>query len=131
MFLIGRFIVGLLFTGVVLSLVSIGWPRFTTSSRPEPLQKVHDAVKDTPLGRQVSQVLGVSTEENPKPIDVQSLIVQMKDWAAGKIQEKTDEVITRQAINQINQRFNRLSEKEKMILHAAICGEASSSAKEN
>jgi hypothetical protein len=128
MFLIGRFIAGLLFTGVVLSLISIGWPRFTASSRPEFLQKVHDAVKDTPMGRQVSQVLGVSTEVPPKPIDVQSLLIQLKDWTAGKIQEKTDEIITRQAILQIKQRFNSLNEKEKLILQTAICQPSTPSA---
>jgi hypothetical protein len=128
MFLIGRFIAGLLFTGVVLSVVSIGWPRVSASPRPEFLRKVNDSVKDTPVGRQVSQVLGVSSEDPPKPIDVQSLIIQLKDWTAGKIQEKTDEVITRQAVIQINQRFNSLNEKEKLILQEAICQPSSPSA---
>jgi acyl-CoA hydrolase len=127
--MIGRFILSIIMAGAVLSGVSIAWPKFTTSGRPQILAQIYQSVKGTPLGAKTSQVLGVSDINADQTVDIPAIIDQMKDWAARQLQQKTAEIINRQAVNQISQGFDKLSPKEQKLLQDAICQSASDSAK--
>jgi len=116
------------FSGLVVSVVSVAWPKFTGTPRPEALEKVHEIVKDTIIGKKTAQVLGVSYEKKTEPIDAGKLVNNLKDWAGQKIQDRASEIVTKQAVTQINQGFGKLSSREQEILREAICKPASDSA---
>jgi hypothetical protein len=126
--MIGKFIISLIFAGVVLSVVSIAWPRFTTAKRPAPIKDIQSAVKDTPFGVSVSQVLGVSDEVSLRPINIADTANGLKDWMITQIQNKAEAIVVKQAVDQINTRFNALTDDQKSILKQAICSSASDSA---
>ncbi|KKU80876.1 MAG: hypothetical protein UY08_C0007G0014 [Candidatus Gottesmanbacteria bacterium GW2011_GWA1_47_8] len=41
---------------------SIIWPKFSNQPRPEPLEQIHNVVKDTSLGKSFATILGVSSQ---------------------------------------------------------------------
>jgi hypothetical protein len=96
--------------------------------RPAPIKTIESAVKETPFGQQISQVLGVSDDGQVKPIDVKAEATQLKDWIIVQVQNKAEAIVAKQAADQISQRFNALNDQQKSILRQAICNSASGSA---
>lgn len=128
MSIIGKFILGLIFSGIILSIASLAWPKFTTKERPELIKGFQLYLKDTPFGQQVSQVLGVTDESQVKPVDLKVTAVELKDWMILQIQNKAESIVAKQAADQIRQRFSSLNEDQKTILRQAICESGSDSA---
>jgi hypothetical protein len=129
MYIFGKFIVFVVIGAMTLSFVSIAWPKFSRLERPQLLTEVHNAIKETPLGKQVSQVLGVTDERSIEPIDLGIVTNDFGNYAIDTVKNKTEEIIARQAVLQLNQRFDKLGAKEKLILQEAICQQSSDSAR--
>jgi hypothetical protein len=128
MSIVSKFLVTGIFSFVMVSIISIAWPKFTGLPRPEPLVRIHEIVRDTTMGKQTAMVLGVHDEKNIEPIDAKILVGQLQGWAGDAIKERATQIVTKQAVNQIGKGFESLSDREKAVLREAICKPASESA---
>jgi hypothetical protein len=120
-----KFLFALVAAGLVVSVASIGWGRFTSQPKPEPLVTVAGFVTQTPVGAAISQVLGATDEQ---PINLASAASSLFAAAAGAVQNRVAQSISSQAIQQISNQYESLAPEQRELLEAVICKPASPAA---
>lgn len=89
---------------VVLSFATLMWPRFSPNPRPEPLQKLHDMLLTTTLGKNAANVLGVADDHTVIPLTPQSISQQV----ITSIRTRVSDVVITHAVREITKRFRDL-----------------------
>jgi hypothetical protein len=120
MMLIVRFILTLGILVACVAVISIVWPRFTNKPRPAPLTQIYEAVKQTPLGEQTANVLGVTTDTVP-PMDIQVVAGDIFKAAANSAKQKAQEFMISRVLIQFMKQYENLSDNDKTFVRANIC----------
>ena len=109
--------------GAVATIVatSLAWPRLTEKERPAALQKVHDIVLQTPQGKMAAEILGVQDETTIEPINVASVAASVASSVTSAVTNKAQEVVTRQAVQQISRQIDQLPPEQKAQLQEIFC----------
>lgn len=116
-----QFVVALLSTSVVISGVSLVWPRFTSQPRPPQLEQVREIVLKTPIGQQAATVLGVADERSVEQINVSSIAGSLAKQAGNAVTEKVAQEVTSRAVSQIISQIDKLPQDQRQILENAMC----------
>ena len=119
MFGIVKFAITALFAGIVISIISIAWPKFTGHERPVPLQYVQGVVGTTQFGQGVSSVLGIS--DTDEVIDIASVTGDLKTWASSAAEQAVRSFIASRLVHQIILQYNQFPEQQKKELREFIC----------
>lgn len=111
-----RFLMVLLFSFIVLSLLTLLWPRISPVPRPEPLGQLNSVLRRTQIGNNAASVLGVTSEASASPITVHGV------WqgAVSGIQQKTTDLLITHLSRLIIDRFQTLSEEDQQRILEAL-----------
>lgn len=60
----GKFTIVLLAVCLFVGGLSLLWPRFFDTPRPQPFDRINEVIRGTPQGQHMANVLGVSDESN-------------------------------------------------------------------
>lgn len=116
-----QFLGAALGAGVVISFISIAWPRISADPRPELLTKVRETVVETSPGRSLAEVLGVTDETGVSPVSVSSLITTGTNAAVDMVTRSTQKAVTGKILETLGTQFETLSEEDKASFRAKIC----------
>ncbi len=97
------------------------WPRLTTSPRPPALEQVNQFVRETEAGAEAARVLGVADEGLVEPLTAKSVLNSVTENVSRVVQEKTQEIVTRQVVNQLISQFDKLTGEQKLVVQEAVC----------
>jgi len=122
-----RFIVVAAGSAIVISAVSLLWPRLTNKPSPPTLTKVRKTVQQTPLGKQASDVLGIEENGTAEPLDVEEWVAAQGNAILSNITETTQKVVVTQVVKQIVNQIEKLPETEKEQVQQIICASSSAS----
>src|SRR5437762_456364 len=95
---------------------SLLWPRFTSASRPQILQQVHDIVLKTPMGQTAAQTLGVSDETTTQPINVGQLASSAANGIRDAAAKRAQTIIMTQVTRELSGQYEKLPEDQKQVL---------------
>jgi hypothetical protein len=113
------------FTAIVSLLlvtgVSIAWPRFSPSPLPAPLSNLRSIAVSTPLGKQAETVLGVSSDSQAPPVNPGQMLSGIADSATNAVKKRAAYIIANQAIEQFRKQYGDLPEEQKDELRTIIC----------
>lgn len=116
-----RFIVAAFGSAVVISLVSLLWPRFTDRPSPPVLTKVRQTVQQTSLGQQASDVLGIENDGTAEPLNVEEWVAAQGNAILSNISDSAQQVVVNQVVRQIMTQVDRLTPEQKTELQHSIC----------
>lgn len=105
----------------VVAVASVAWGRVTSRPKPQALEAVSALVTETPMGDALAQLLGITTETNPEPINVSSVAASIVGGVAEVITEKAQDAVASQAIIQVARGYDQLPEDQKKQLESFIC----------
>lgn len=123
-----RFVLTLFAAGVIVSGVAIAWPRLTSQPRPEPLTRVNDIVKNTPVGKNIANVLGISDNESVEPINIASVASSLSASLIKAAEDRAARIVVTQAVRQLASQFDGLPENDKKQIQEFICKSSTESA---
>ena len=116
-----NFIFAFIVAGVVLSGVSLLWPKLTTQQRPAVLTQLRSAVIKTPLGNEMAQVLGVTDETHTEPINVSSAAASVVSSLTATVEQKAQQAVAERVAQQLVKQFDQLSADQKKQIKEMIC----------
>lgn len=100
---------------IVVSLLSLLWPRITNQPRPEFLSRYRSFLLATSVGQQAATVLGVSNEASVAPFS----LTTASDSVRTVVKQRVNDVILTHAIREISKRFKELpAENQSKVLEA-------------
>lgn len=108
-------------TALTVGLGSLLWPKLTAKARPKPLTEVRNVVMQTPVGQQAAAILGVTDESTVTPINVSSVASSLVSGIVLSVGQKAQEVVTRQAVQQLLRQVDQLPLSEKQQIQEALC----------
>ncbi len=107
--------------GVTLSGGSLVWPKVTSAPRPQLLQQVHDSVVKTPVGSQVSRVLGVTDDKNVAPINLGNIANDAWNGIKNAAQKRAQTILMSQVTAQLTSQYEKLPPDQQKTLQEIIC----------
>ncbi len=110
-----------------VALLSLAWHRLTPTPRPMILTAIRSSFLKTPLGLELSNVLGVSDETQNAPLDPAEIVKNAREKTLESINQRFSFVLTTQAIRGLLSRFDELSEEQKSVLREYVCSTDSGS----
>lgn len=114
--------IGAVIGGVlVVAVMSVVWPRFSTDPRPEALTRVHDAVLETPLGMNLENVLGVSADSSGQPMSVSAVVATGTNAVVDAVKKSAQRAVTSKILESLAGQFQHLTDEEKAAFRAQIC----------
>lgn len=116
-----QFIGATIGASVVISVMSLAWPRVTHEPRPEALSRVRELVIETQVGQGVAQVLGVADEAAIEPLDINSAVTSGATYVMDSVTRSAQHAVTARLIESVVKQFNSLSEEDKASFRAQIC----------
>lgn len=116
-----KFIFTSIIMGSVVCVLSIIWPRFTTTPRPQVLESVYQTVMKNPTGVKTANVLGVTSSIPVQPINLQSTLSTVTSTIVKSAEERVEYIIARQAVLQLMNQYDKLNPQEKQIIQDAVC----------
>jgi len=116
-----NFIIALAVAVTVVAGGSLAWPRLTNQPRPKILQDVKNVVIKTKVGQDTANVLGVSDESQIKPVNLGSVASGALGQVKTAVQNRVQEVIVGNAVNQLRQQFDQLSPEQKGQIQQIFC----------
>ena len=116
-----KFIAVLGISAIALSVVSIAWPRLSTTKRPEVLDKVHDIVLKTDFGSNLQNVLGVSLDTTPTPINISSAAAGVASYVVSSVEKKAQDVVYQQVLQQFFNQYQSMTPEKKQDIQDLIC----------
>lgn len=119
-----QFVIASIGSALIISAVSLLWPKFTAKPVPPALTQVKNVVEQTSLGRQAAQVLGVS-DAAPTPVDLQQWAAQQGNAILGNITNSAQQVVITSVVRQIAGQIDKLSPDQKQQLQEVICASPS------
>jgi hypothetical protein len=106
---------------VVVSFASLLWPKFTAQPRPPALTKVREMVVQTSVGKQAADVLGVSDDATPGPVNVGSFITSEGNAIVSNVGKAAQNAVTSKVIEQLASQFDKLPDDQKTQFQTLIC----------
>ncbi|MFC1646930.1 hypothetical protein ACFL1A_01470 [Patescibacteria group bacterium] len=125
MFILRYFVVIVVFT-ILSTVISVGWPKYIGSSRPQVIEQVHNVVKDTPLAQNTASVLGISDEKNIEPIDYRILARDTLSGGVGVLEKKVTQIVAHQTFVQIISNIDKMNENQIETIREVVCEEKKS-----
>ncbi len=116
-----QFILTFFMAVVTVSGVAIAWPKFTSQPRPEPLSRVNDIVKNTPVGKNIANVLGISDNESVEQINIASVASSLTERIAQTVEDRTSRIVVTQAVRQLASQVDKLSSEDRKQIQDLIC----------
>lgn len=116
-----KFILASLSTGAIIVTASLGWGRFSTNPRPEPLTKVHDIVIETPIGRKLANTFGVSDETNVEPINISSVAAEVAGSVGLEVQKRAQSAVLSTVVGQLIRQYGQFSTEQQKEIQTLIC----------
>ena len=104
---------------------SIIWPKFSNQPRPEPLEQIHNVVKDTSLGKSFATILGVSSQ-SAEPINIASEASKISENIMKAAQERAAKIVVTQAVRQLVAQIGSLPPEEQAQIQELLCKPAES-----
>lgn len=108
-------------SAVMLSFVSLIWPKVTVEPRPKQLTQVRNIVIQTPVGKEAARVLGVSDESNIEPASIGELVAQQANMAVTTVQKSAQRAVTSRLITQLAAQFEQLPKDQQQEFQELIC----------
>jgi len=106
---------------LVISVVSIVWPRISKEKRPEALQKVNDMVIKTDFGSNLQNVLGLSVDTTPVPINISSAAAGVASYVVSSVEKKAQDVVYQQVLQQFFNQYQSMTPEKKKDIQDLIC----------
>ena len=108
-------------SAVVISVVSLVWPRVTAQPRPKQLTQVREMVMQTDVGKNMAQVLGVTDEGGIKPVSVGEFVAEQATVVVSNVASSAQQAVTSQVLSQLAKKFTELPKEEQEQFKALIC----------
>jgi hypothetical protein len=100
---------------VLVGIVSLTWPRFFDTPRPQPLDQINGIIRNTEIGQKTANILGVSDESNVEKLTPGSIA----ESATTEARERaTDTVITHISRLIVNKFSSLPQDQQERILEA-------------
>jgi|SRR3989344_841762 len=106
---------------LITSVVSIAWPKLSLTKRPELLDKVHDMVIKTNFGSNLQNVLGVSVDTTPTPINISSAAAGVASYVVSSVEKKAQDVVYQQVLQQFFNQYQSMTPEKKKDIQDMIC----------
>lgn len=106
---------------LVVSVMSIVWPRFSADPRPEVLTNVHNTVIETPLGQNLENILGVGDDAPGEPQSISAVVATGANAVVDAVAKSAQHAVTSKILESLAAQFQRLTEEEKAEFRAEIC----------
>lgn len=116
-----KFIFVIVIAVLVTIAVSFIWPRISTRPRPEVLTRVKDFIASTPIGPTVTNVLGVSSEENMRPINIREVASNAATVTVNSVREYAANALFLSAVRQLAGQYNKLKPEQQKEVRDLIC----------
>ena len=116
-----KFIVVLLVTAATVAAASLLWPKFTTREKPAALQKVHDVVTETQVGREAATILGVASGIDVKPINFSTAVSTVAGAIVTTVEKTTQQIVTQQITTQLVSQYEHLPQPQQQQIQQLIC----------
>ena len=118
---LGKFVLTLITSLVVVSGASLVWPLLTNQPMPELLGKVRELVIQTDAGKQTAETLGVTDTEGVEPINISSVAASAVSTAVTNASEKVQETATKEIIIQVVKKIETLDPESQTVIKEVIC----------
>lgn len=115
-----RFVFTLAVAVLIITAVSVAWPKFTDQKRPQALEYTYQTLGKSPLGLQIARTLHIS-EAPTEPVNVASVAGIIIDNAVTAIEKRAQTVIVTHAVTQLMGQFNKLDETQRSEIRTLIC----------
>lgn len=112
-----QFVFAAIGLAIALSVSSLLWPKVTSKPMPDALVQVKHAVEQTPIGKQTADVLGVSDDQTPEPINIGDWAVAQGNAIISNITESATDAVVSSVAKQIGK-----NEELQQILCATESG---------
>lgn len=116
-----KFIIVGLGSGIIVSAISLLWPRLTAQPRPAPLEKVHEIILGTQVGQEAAETLGVASPSAITPINPGQIARSVVETVVTTVEKRTQEVVVKNAVKQLNNQFDQLPQEQKQQIQSIIC----------
>lgn len=116
-----KFIAVLGISAIAVSVVSIAWPKLSNTKRPDVLDKVHDMVIKTDFGSNLQNVLGVSVDITPTPINISSAAAGVASYVVTSVEKKAQDVVYQQVREQFVNQYQSMTPEKKKDIQDIIC----------
>lgn len=116
-----KFLAVLVISTVAVSAVSLAWPRLSSTKRPDVLDKVHDIVVKTNFGSNLQNVLGVSVDTTPAPINIASAAAGVASYVVSSVEKKAQDVVYQQVLQQFFNQYQSMTPEKKKDIQDMIC----------
>ncbi len=104
-----------------ISVISIAWPKLSFTQRPELFDKVHDMVIKTNFGSNLQNVLGVSVDTTPTPINISSAAAGVASYVVSSVEKKAQDVVYQQVLQQFFNQYQSMTPEKKKDIQDLIC----------
>lgn len=105
----------------ILTFVSIAWPKFRSSPRPEFLSNLERLTAGTGFAATTRNILGISTDQPAQPVNVgdltQDVVTEVGKQAEGYVNRITVTYTVRQLLNV----FDKMDPAQKKTVRDLIC----------
>jgi hypothetical protein len=118
---LGKFILTLITSVVVVSGASLVWPLLTNQPMPELLGKVRELVIQTDAGKQTAETLGVTDMEGIEPVNISSVAASAVSTVVTNASEKVQETATKEIIIQVVKKIETLDPESQVEIREVIC----------
>jgi hypothetical protein len=119
--IVGNFVASSIISLVLLAGTSLIWPRFTDQPRPKILEDVKSVVMKTSVGKDASNVLGVSDEKNLIRIDPGKIVQGAVGQMTNAVEQRIQTIIVSNAVSQLQLQFEKLLPDQKEQIRQIIC----------
>lgn len=100
---------------VLVGIVSLVWPRFFDTPRPQPLDQINGILRNTDIGQKTANILGVSDDANVHKLTPASIA----ESATAEARERVTDTIVTHISRLIVNKFSQLpQDQQERILEA-------------
>ena len=105
---------------VVVSVVSLLWPKFTEKPQPQALEAVRNTVLGTEIGKSTAELLGV-TDKSVQPINLSDTVSSVAGVVTSSVEQKVQQIVSDQVAAQVIKQYQQLPATQQDRVVEMIC----------
>ena len=105
---------------VVVSVVSLLWPKFTEKPQPQALEAVRNTVLGTEIGKSTAELLGV-TDTSVQPLNLSDTVSSVAGVVTSSVEQKVQQIVSDQVAAQVIKQYQQLPATQQDRVVEMIC----------